>query len=34
MNNPTFDVSYGLRVMTNYFDPKIDPGSQVYPNYQ
>lgn len=34
MNDPVFNVSYGLGVMTEYYDPKIDPGKEVYPNFQ
>jgi len=34
MNDPVFNVSYGLGTMPEYTDPKQDPDRDVYPNYQ
>lgn len=33
MNDPTFNVSYGLGTMNMYYDSRKDPTKDVYPNY-
>ena len=34
MNDPVFNVSYGLGTMPEYNNPKQDPAKDTYPNYE